>query len=166
MKMVSFDYAAKIHFFYLRVSSVSARMHYFSIFADSIAYCLLPIAFCLKKTTMIKNKQDIRIETVENQGNIEGRIQKNIVLTPAEMLERASMFNIITLPSGSRIKEHPHIEDAEIYYILEGEAEVTDDGRTAIMHAGDVMFTGNGARHSIANHSGKDVRFLACILKM
>ena len=115
---------------------------------------------------MIKNSQDIRVETVENSGNIEGRISKNIILTPAEMLERASMFNIITLPSGSRIKEHPHVEDAEIYYILEGEAEVTDNDRTAIMHAGDVMFTGNGDRHSIANHSGKDVKFLACILRM
>ena len=52
---------------------------------------------------MIKYSQDIRVETVENSGNIEGRISKNIVLTPAEMLERASMFNIITLPSGSRI---------------------------------------------------------------
>ena len=116
-------------------------------------------------TTMIKYNQDIRVETVENSGNIEGRISKNIVLTPAEMLERASMFNIITLPSGSRIKEHPHIEDAEIYYILEGEAEVTDNDKTAVMRAGDVMFTGNGDRHSIANHSGKDVKFLACILK-
>ena len=115
---------------------------------------------------MIKYSQDIRVETVENSGNIEGRISKNIVLTPAEMLERASMFNIITLPSGSRIKEHPHIEDAEIYYILEGEAEVTDNDKTAVMRAGDVMFTGNGDRHSIANHSGKDVRFLACILRM
>ena len=115
---------------------------------------------------MIKNSQDIRVETVENSGNIEGRISKNIVLTPAEMLERASMFNIITLPSGSRIKEHPHIEDAEIYYILEGEAEVTDNDKTAVMRTGDVMFTGNGGRHSIANHSGKDVRFLACILRM
>ena len=115
---------------------------------------------------MIKNSQDIRVETVENSGNIEGRINKNIILTPAEMLERASMFNIITLPSGSRIKEHPHIEDAEIYYILEGEAEVTDNDKTAVMRAGDVMFTGNGGRHSIANHSGKDVRFLACILRM
>lgn len=115
---------------------------------------------------MIKYSQDIRVETVENSGNIEGRINKNIVLTPAEMLERASMFNIITLPSGSRIKEHPHTEDAEIYYILEGEAEVTDNDKTAVMRAGDVMFTGNGDRHSIANHSGKDVKFLACILRM
>ena len=115
---------------------------------------------------MIKYSQDIHVETVENSGNIEGRISKTIVLTPAEMMERASMFNIITLPSGSRIKEHPHVEDAEIYYILEGEAEVTDNDRTAVMRAGDVMFTGNGARHSIANHSGKDVKFLACILRM
>ena len=110
---------------------------------------------------MIKYSQDIRVETVENSGNIEGRISKNIVLTPAEMLERASMFNIITLPSGSRIKEHPHVEDAEIYYILEGEAEVTDNDKTAVMRAGDVMLTGNGGRHSIANHSGKDVKFRA-----
>lgn len=114
---------------------------------------------------MIKYSSDIHTDIVENQGNIEGRIVKDIVLTPAEMLERASMFNIITLPSGSRIKAHPHTEDAEIYYILEGEAEVTDNGKTSILHAGDVMFTGNGDHHSIANHSGKDVRFLACILK-
>jgi len=126
----------------------------------------LDFEFANSITTMIKYSQDIRVETVENSGNIEGRISKKIVLTPAEMLERASMFNIITLPPGSRIKEHPHIEDAEIYYILEGEAEVTDNDKTAVMRAGDVMFTGNGARHSIANHSGKDVKFLACILRM
>lgn len=114
---------------------------------------------------MIKNKQDIQNISVVNQGNIEGQIHKDIILTPEEMLDCALMFNIITLPSGSRIKEHPHIDDAEIYYILEGEAEVTDNGTVAIMRAGDVMFTGNGASHSIANKSGKDVRFLACILK-
>lgn len=155
--MVSFDFAAKIHFFFAGLTNLRV----------CVIFLFLRIDFEHHQniTTMIKNSQDIRVETVENSGNIEGRISKNIILTPAEMLERASMFNIITLPSGSRIKEHPHIDDAEIYYILEGEAEVTDNGRTAIMHAGDVMFTGNGARHSIANHSGKDVRFLACILK-
>ena len=51
---------------------------------------------------MIKNQQDIRVETVENSGNFEGRINKDIILTPVEMLERASMFNIITLPSHPR----------------------------------------------------------------
>ena len=114
---------------------------------------------------MIKYKKDIPVTIVENSGNIEGKISKDIILTPAEMLDKALMFNVITLPSGSRIKEHSHQPDAEIYYMLEGEAIVTDNDTQAVIHAGDVVFTGNGDRHSIANNSGKDIRFLACILK-
>lgn len=114
---------------------------------------------------MIKYKKNIAINVVENSGNIEGRISKDIILTPEEMLDKAMMFNVITLPSGSKIKEHSHMPDAEIYYMLEGEAIVTDNDTQAVIHAGDVVFTGNGDRHSITNNSGKDIRFLACILK-
>ena len=113
---------------------------------------------------MIKYKNEITQETVENQGNIEGRIVKDIILTPAEMLDKARMFNVITLPVGSRIKEHIHQPDAEIYYILEGEVEVTDNDRKEVLHAGDVVFTGNGGRHSVYNCSDREARFLACIL--
>lgn len=122
--------------------------------------------FCiLISEKMIKYKKNIAISVVENSGNIEGRISKDIILTPEEMLDKAMMFNVITLPSGSKIKEHSHIPDAEIYYMLEGEAIVTDNDTQAVIHAGDVVFTGNGDRHSITNNSGKDIRFLACILK-
>lgn len=122
--------------------------------------------FCiLISEKMIKYKKDIAMTVVENSGNIEGRISKDIILTPEEMLDKALMFNVITLPSGSKIKEHSHQPDAEIYYMLEGEAIVTDNDTQAVIHAGDVVFTGNGDRHSITNKSGKDIRFLACILK-
>ena len=122
--------------------------------------------FCiLISEKMIKYKKDIAMTVVENSGNIEGRISKDIILTPEEMLDKALMFNVITLPSGSKIKEHSHQPDAEIYYMLEGEAIVTDNDTQAVIHAGDVVFTGNGDRHSISNNSGKDIRFLACILK-
>lgn len=114
---------------------------------------------------MIKHKNEIEAVKVENQGNIAGTIFKDVVLTPAEMLDKAYMFNIIHLPSGSQIKEHPHYPDAEIYYILEGEVVVTDNDKTEVLHAGDVVFTGNGDRHSVRNESGKDAKFLACILK-
>lgn len=122
--------------------------------------------FCiLISEKMIKYKKNIGVTVVENSGNIEGRISKDIILTPEEMLDKALMFNVITLPSGSKIKEHSHQPDAEIYYMLEGEAIVTDNDTQAVIHAGDVVFTGNGDRHSISNNSGKDIRFLACILK-
>lgn len=114
---------------------------------------------------MIKHKQEIETVVVENQGNIAGTIAKEVVLTPSEMLDKAYMFNIIHLPSGSKIKEHPHFPDAEIYYILEGEVIVTDNDKMEVLHAGDVVFTGNGDRHSISNESGRDAKFLACILK-
>lgn len=113
---------------------------------------------------MIRYKQNIPQQVVENKGNIEGRIVKNHVLNPDEMLNKALMFSIIDLPDGSTIKEHSHQPDAEIYYILEGEVCVTDNDQTAILHAGDVVFTGNGDRHSITNKSGKPAKFLACIL--
>ena len=84
---------------------------------------------------MIKYKKNIAISVVENSGNIEGRISKDIILTPEEMLDKALMFNVITLPSGSKIKEHSHQPDAEIYYMLEGEAIVTDNDTQAVIHA-------------------------------
>ena len=114
---------------------------------------------------MIKYKNEIAQETVENKGNIEGRIVKDIILTPAEMLDKAMMFNVINLPVGSRIKEHSHQPDAEIYYILEGEVEVTDNDRKELLHAGDVVFTGNGGRHSVYNRSNQEAKFMACILR-
>ena len=84
---------------------------------------------------MIRLKKDMETIKVENTGNIAGVIHKEIILTPAEMLDKAYMFNRIIIPAGSTIKEHAHRPDAEIYYILEGEVSVTDNGQEAILHS-------------------------------
>ena len=114
---------------------------------------------------MIRLKKDMETIKVENTGNIVGTINKEIILTPEEMLDKAYMFNRIIVPAGSSIKEHAHQPDAEIYYILEGEVCVTDNGKEAILHSGDVVFTGNGVTHSIKNIGTTDAVFLAVILK-
>lgn len=114
---------------------------------------------------MIKLKNEIETIVVENSGNVVGKIMKEQTLTPAEMLDKALMFNRIILPVGSSIKTHTHNPEAEIYYILEGEVEVTDNGRNAILHGGDVVFTGNGDSHSIKNIGTADAVFMAVILK-
>src|SRR5574344_407585 len=113
---------------------------------------------------MVKNKKDIALQVVENSGNIEGRIEKNHILTPEEMGGRARMFARIDIPAGSMIKDHPHIDDAEVYYILEGELTVTDNAETHVLHPGDVMFTANSNHHSIANRTQQPAAFLAVIL--
>lgn len=114
---------------------------------------------------MIRLKKDMETITVENTGNIVGTIDKEVILTPDEMLNKAYMFNRIVIPPGSTIKEHAHQPDAEIYYIMEGEVCVTDNGTEAVLHSGDVVFTGNGDTHSIKNTGNTDAVFLAVILK-
>lgn len=113
---------------------------------------------------MIKEKKDIQQQVVENSGNIRGKIVKNHILTPEEMGGRAKMFARIDLPSGSMIADHDHTSDAEAYYILEGEATVTDNGEERILHPGDVVFTADGNHHSIRNHTDRPAAFLAVIL--
>jgi len=114
---------------------------------------------------MIKTKDQIAIQVVQDSGNIRGRIEKNHILTPEEMGGRALMFARIDIPAGSMIKEHPHIDDAESYYILEGELTVTDNEETRVLHPGDVMFTADGNFHSIENRTEAPAAFLAIIFK-
>lgn len=114
---------------------------------------------------MIKTKEQATQQVVENSGNIAGTIVKHHVLTPEEMGNRAMMFARIDLPCGSMIKDHPHTDDAEAYYILEGELTATDNETERLLHPGDVLFTADGNRHSIANRSDKPGAFLAIIFK-
>ncbi|MCF0212415.1 MAG: cupin domain-containing protein [Bacteroidales bacterium] len=114
---------------------------------------------------MIKTKDQIAIQVVENSGNIKGRIEKNHILTPEEMGGRAHMFARIDIPAGSMIMEHAHTADAEAYYILEGELTVTDNDTTRTLHPGDVLFTADGNLHSIENRTSQPGAFLAIIFK-
>ena len=113
---------------------------------------------------MIRIKEEAEVIVVENAAGGQGRIFKNMMVNASEMYGKGRMVARIVLPSGSSIGDHAHVEDAELYYILKGEAVVTDNDKTEILHAGDALFTGNGNRHSITNKTNEDVEFLAVIL--
>lgn len=114
---------------------------------------------------MIRRKNEMEIAQREHVLNGEGTIISQTILRPEQMLGKSRLCARNTLPPNTSIGEHPHSPDAEIYYILEGEATVNDNGKETILHAGDVMFTGNGETHSIANKSNQNVVFLAIILE-
>ena len=101
---------------------------------------------------------------VENSGNIKGKLVKEFFLNPEETDNKLKMCACIELAPDSMIAEHPHTNDAEIYYLLDGEALVTDNERSEILHPGDVVYTANGNRHSIKNNTQKPIHFLAIIL--
>ena len=84
--------------------------------------------------------------------------------TKAEMYDHARLFSIVTLKPGCSIGYHIHEQETEYYYILSGEAVVSDNGTEVTMLPGDLMSTGNGDGHSIENRSDKDMAFLALIV--
>lgn len=113
---------------------------------------------------MTKQKELIEKQPVVDSGNVRGSIVKNHILTAEETGGRTRMFARIDIEPGAMIKEHAHVEDAEVYYVLEGELTVTDDEAVRILHPGDVVFTADGHRHSIENRTAEKAAFLAVIL--
>jgi mannose-6-phosphate isomerase-like protein (cupin superfamily) len=79
-------------------------------------------------------------------------------------MKNARLLSEITLPPGASIGEHRHDSETEYYVILEGQGSVVDDGADTPIGPGDVVVTGDGASHSIANTGATDLRFVAVIV--
>ncbi|MCL1848261.1 MAG: cupin domain-containing protein [Clostridiales bacterium] len=75
-----------------------------------------------------------------------------------------TMLSTLTLESGSGIGYHPHDTNTEVFYILDGELEIDDNGEPHTAKAGDVVITGGGQGHSVMNQSGKPAVMLAFIV--
>jgi mannose-6-phosphate isomerase-like protein (cupin superfamily) len=70
-----------------------------------------------------------------------GKVQKN-----------TNLLAEITLPPGASIGKHAHTGETEFFIIMEGTGVTDDNGREVPIKKGDVMVTGGGAFHSIANN--------------
>ncbi|MEZ6011743.1 MAG: cupin domain-containing protein [Hyphomonas sp.] len=69
----------------------------------------------------------------------------------------------VTAPPGLGAPPHVHDEDAEAFYILEGELTVETEGKIATLRPGDMCALPAGIEHTFRNDSDRDVRFLAVI---
>lgn len=87
-------------------------------------------------------------------------------ILPANLLPpRCRLFSTVTLQKGDAIGKHAHCDDAEIYYMLSGQAQVDDDGTPRTLFPGDRTITQKGAFHSITNLQDQPATFLAVILE-
>ena len=66
------------------------------------------------------------------------------------------------LPVGAATTAHHHPRTEEIYYLLEGTAEMTLDGETRQVGPGDAIAIPPGAVHTIRNTGNAALKFLCC----
>ena len=74
------------------------------------------------------------------------------------------MYSKLILEPGTSIGYHVHENEEEVFLVLEGRAEVTDNGEKAILETGDSIVTRHGESHSVACYGETPLVLLAVIL--
>ncbi|MDL2314510.1 cupin domain-containing protein [Desulfovibrio sp. OttesenSCG-928-C14] len=74
--------------------------------------------------------------------------------------------SVSVLPPGCSVGTHQHINDGEVYIIIDGEATYIDGkGNRRKLKAGDVTFCYPGESHGLVNESDAPVRMAGIIVE-
>ncbi len=113
---------------------------------------------------MIQRAGNMDVEVREQMRGGKGSIEITNLLKQDQMKGKCRLFGKLVIKPGCSIGLHRHDEEEEIFYILEGEGLVDDNGTRQTVKAGDVILTGDGAAHSIENAGTTDLVLVAVIL--
>lgn len=114
---------------------------------------------------MFKLKNERNKSVVSNLRGGKGDLNREDLFLPEESHDKFNVCAVLTIPDGCSVGEHAHGPDAELYMVLSGSLQITDNGITKDLSPGDAVFTGGGTSHSVVNVSGKDATMLAIIMK-
>lgn len=112
---------------------------------------------------MIYHRNEMRIEQKEKMRGGEG-IATLTHFVDGSALQHARLMAELTLPPGASIGYHQHEGETEYFIFLSGSGLANDNGVEVPVKSGDVMVTGNGASHSIANTGQVPLVFHAIII--
>lgn len=104
------------------------------------------------------------IEHYENRAGGKGFVHIERLLTPEEMGPNVKMYARVTVDVNSSLGYHPHVNDSETYYILEGTASYNDNGVIRTIGPGEVTHTPSGMSHGIENIGDTPLVFMALII--
>lgn len=78
--------------------------------------------------------------------------------------KKCRLFSLITLEKGCGIGAHAHESETELFYVLQGEGILDDNGEKKPFGAGDCNVCGGGAYHAIVNEKDEPLVFVAAIV--
>ena len=114
---------------------------------------------------IVKKEYTTKIVT-ENPREGKGIIEGYRYLDGPELSNSLKGFYINELMPDSEVGFHRHLEDEEIYLILDGVGIVNDNGLEEKVEAGDLIYTKKGQGHSLKNIGDKALKFAAFIVEV
>lgn len=79
--------------------------------------------------------------------------------------EKCRLFSVMMLEKGCSAGRHDHTGETEIYYVIEGEGIIDDNGAKRPFKKGDVNICGGGDYHSVSNENDETLKIIAVIIK-
>lgn len=73
------------------------------------------------------------------------------------------MYALITIPKGSSIGVHTHVDDEETIFVYSGSGKLIIDGIEHDFNVGDVSLCKKGRNHSVRNDNDEDLVLLAVV---
>lgn len=113
---------------------------------------------------MVRKAEEMEREIRERMRDGKGEVRITHIFKPDELKGKVRLVAEITLEAGCSIGKHEHAGEEEIFYIIEGEATVDDNGEVRHVTAGDAILTGGGGYHAIENTGTGPLRIMAVIL--
>lgn len=114
---------------------------------------------------MIRRYSELKRTQVEHMKDGNGVIKfTHILNNPDEMLGKGRLFAQLTVDPGCSIGQHTHEGDAEIFYVLSGEATTQENGQDVTLYAGDMAVCNDGESHFLANRTNEPLKLIALIL--
>ena len=87
-------------------------------------------------------------------------------LIPKDALpSKCRLFSLVCLEKGCSVGRHEHTTETEIYYVVEGEGILNDNGTIRPFRTGDASICGGGAFHSVANDNDETLKIVAVIVQ-
>jgi len=100
---------------------------------------------------MIAKANDLPMEYRERMRGGEGTVQISHAAPAGALPPGLRLYAQITLPPGAGIGEHVHERETELFYVLQGQGEILENGVWQPLSPGDATSTGGGASHALRN---------------
>lgn len=113
---------------------------------------------------MIKRKVDMKTEKEVNMKKGNGKIEIAYIWDKNELSSHSRFIGRLKIDVGSSIGLHQHVNEEEIYYIMQGTGIVEDNGHEYTIESGDSLYTKSGEYHSIKNTGTAPIEMIAIIL--
>lgn len=113
---------------------------------------------------MISPKEKHLVRYNQSSTDPEKAVKITEFMTEEESEDHGRLFARVEIPVGEGIAWHKHQGEFEVYYILEGEGTIDDNGHKVPVRAGDTHKCQSGESHGILNTGIKPLVMLAMIL--